>query len=131
MGDGPLSTAKSAYIFILARNLAVIRRFYHEVLGFKIIHEVEGLCAFFSPHEGFSPHLAVYTGKTSERTSEEHCFVVFDVEDVSKTVHELQIRGVTVSEIFPVPYGCAAKFFDPEGNVFEIHQSFIQTECNR
>jgi catechol 2,3-dioxygenase-like lactoylglutathione lyase family enzyme len=54
--------------------------------------------------------------------------IVINVEDCSKTYHELKSRGVKFKRVWgeelkQVPYGTVAFFADPDGNLFEILES--------
>ena len=50
--------------------------------------------------------------------------IVIEVEDCRRTYDELKSRGVEFKiELKEMPYGIAAFFADPDGNLFEILQS--------
>lgn len=109
-------------MFVYARDLDEMVQFYRDFLGLEVNYEKADLCAFLALPGNQDVQLAIYSGGTDTSGAEQHWFYVIDVPDVAATANALRERGVEVGPIEDVPYGKAATFSDPEGNVIEIHQ---------
>lgn len=109
------------YLFILTRDLARMQAFYADTLGFHVAYAEAGQFAFLSLPGG-GADIALYPGRSTPDTADPHVFVVINVTDLDGAVAHLRAQGVAVEGITPVPYGRAATFKDPEGNLIELHQ---------
>jgi predicted enzyme related to lactoylglutathione lyase len=118
----PLAGGRFSHFFLMTRDHDVMVAFYRDTLGWQL-HEHEAGAFAFLTLDGVEPRLALYPGRQSESAIENHWFLLIDVPDLARTVTTLAARGVDVGEIFDVPFGRAATFSDPEGNVIEVHQS--------
>lgn len=109
------------YLFILTRDLARMQTFYAGTLGFNIAYAEAGQFAFLSLPGG-GADIALYPGRNTPDTADPHMFVVINVTDLDAAVRHLRAQGVAVDGVNPVPFGRAATFRDPEGNLIELHQ---------
>jgi predicted enzyme related to lactoylglutathione lyase len=96
--------------------------FYRDTLGFDVPYSADGEFAFLRMSRDREPEIALYPGRASNQGGDNHWFVVIDVDDIERAVAGLQERGVAVGAIEDVPYGRAATFRDPEGNIIEVHE---------
>jgi predicted enzyme related to lactoylglutathione lyase len=109
------------YLFILTRDLARMQAFYADTVGFKVAYAEAGQFAFLSLPAG-GADVALYPGRSTPDTADPHVFVVINVTNPDAAVTHLRAQGVAVDGVNPVPYGRAATFKDPEGNLIELHQ---------
>ncbi len=120
---GPLRGGRLSYLFLLARDVAGMVRFYGETLGLPITYHEPERFAFVRLGPPGAPELAIYAGRDTAATERPHWFFVIDVPDLNQAVTELANRGLAVGPIEPVPFGRAATLSDPEGNVIELHEA--------
>src|SRR5688572_20238919 len=116
----PLSSARLSHIFITVSDHDSMVSFYRDQLGLVQIACERGRFAFFDI--GNNCRIALYPGRSPVEAAAPHWFIVLDVDDIDRTRSSLVSRGITVSAIESVPFGRAATFSDPEGNIIEIHQ---------
>lgn len=113
--------------FLVTTDPAAARKFYTEVLGFRLLTDDPFALAF----DANGAMLRV--GKAKEFTPAPNTVLGWAVEDISLAVSELQARGVTFQRyanmkadehgIFAFPNGDKVAWFkDPEGNVLSISQ---------
>ena len=119
---GPLTDGSISYLFLTVRDLAVMRAFYEETLGYEITYAQDDVFAFLRLRGGPGPQIALYPGRETVTEEEPHWFVCVDVRDIEGAVARLGELGVDVTDILEVPFGRAATFQDPEGNVIQIHE---------
>jgi predicted enzyme related to lactoylglutathione lyase len=117
----PLDDGAIGYLFISVTNFPEMLSFYRDTLGLELTYLDDGSCAFFRLKKG-QPQIALISGRQSPPDRQNHWFIVINVDDVRVTVSRLTTAGVEVGEIRDVPYGEAAQFYDPEGNIIEVHQ---------
>ena len=96
--------------------------FYREVLGFATAFEVEGEIVFLRLDGDLGPQIALTAGGENAPPADPHWFLVIDVTGLDAVVADLETRGVEIGDIQDVPYGRAATFRDPEGNLLEVHE---------
>ena len=120
--DTPLENGILSHAFLTVRDLRESLQFYSAVLGFTTCHFIEGECAFLELPKSPGLRIALYVSSTADQAVASGRFLMIDVQDVDVTTENLRLAGVEVSDVFDVPYGRAAHFTDPDGNVFEIHQ---------
>jgi predicted enzyme related to lactoylglutathione lyase len=111
-------------------NLEVIKKFYSETLGLQVTEREEGLEIELMG----GAHVFVYPSPTNKPA--EFTILNFMVEDVEKTVDELNAKGVMMEQYHMPPYidtntkGIAqqgsgrkmAWFKDPAGNIIGLLQ---------
>ena len=107
---------------LYVRDFGTMHRFYRDTLGFDVPYFEEDHFAFLRMRREGPPEIALYAGRASAITEDSHWFIVIDVENLDAVVASLRERGVEVGAIEDVPYGRAATFRDPEGNVIEVHE---------
>lgn len=118
--DKPLAPGRISYLMATVRDLAATVRFYRDI-GFEDVY-VDGECAFLQLPAGHGPQLAFYPGRAEGAPSSPNWMIIVDVPDIEAAVRMLGRSGVSVGAIEDVPYGRAATFTDPDGNVVEVHQ---------
>jgi predicted enzyme related to lactoylglutathione lyase len=116
----PLTHGKISYLFLLVHDFEVMFAFYHHWLGFEVVYAEPGQFAFLQLGGGHGPQIALSAGRTTPISEQSHWFLVIDVA-------ALQAQGVVVGAIEAVPFGRAATFCDPEGNLIELHEPANQT----
>ncbi len=119
---GPLAAGRISCIFIHVHDVQGMFTFYRDILGLRVCYAEDGLCAFLDLPNGEGPQIALYSGRERSSNAENHWFIIIDVPGIDAVAERLRRLGVAVGPIEPVPYGRAAQFKDPEGNVIEIHE---------
>ncbi|HVZ39251.1 MAG TPA: VOC family protein [Candidatus Kapabacteria bacterium] len=122
-GNGPLSKGRVSHVFITVCDFSAMVRFYRDVLGLRLLYSDEESHAFFSLSDNTDFQLALYSGRKSRGEDRSQWFMVVDVDDIEHVVAGLRAGQVDVGAIEDVPFGRAATFEDPEGNIIEVHQS--------
>jgi catechol 2,3-dioxygenase-like lactoylglutathione lyase family enzyme len=113
---------------LLSRDLAVSRRFYHDVLGLEVLHEDEDRVVFRC---GGDTTLAL--SRSTVGTSDTQTQIGWRVPDIHAAVAELRARGVTIEEytapdpvttdgVADMGWLWAAWFLDPHDNVLSVVQ---------
>ncbi|WP_150462920.1 VOC family protein [Nesterenkonia ebinurensis] len=120
--SGPVAEGRLSTVFVYVRNLAEMVRFYRDILGFEVTYDETDDATFLAFPGSPRVELALYSGRADTSSVEPHWFYVIDVPDVVAAATALRDRGVSVGALEDVPYGRAATFSDPEGNVIEIHE---------
>lgn len=120
--SGPMVGGRLSAIFVYVGELAEMVRFYRDTVGFEVTYEKTDLCTFLAFPGDSRVELALYAGRADTSTVEPHWFCVIDVPDIEAAAAGLRDRGVSIGPMENVPYGRAATFSDPEGNVIEIHE---------
>lgn len=123
---GALAGGRVTHLFMTVRDLERMLSFYTAVLGFAIVFQNEGECAFLQLPGRSDFTIALYAGRDADGSETPHWFLMIDVDDIEPAVARLRAAGVSVSDIEDVPFGRAAKFADPEGNVLEVHARLKQ-----
>ncbi|MBS1914540.1 MAG: VOC family protein [Bacteroidetes bacterium] len=121
--NGPLSRGRVSHVFVTVCDFNAMVRFYRDVLGMRLLYTDEESHAFLCIADDTDFQLALYSGRNDPGEHRNHWFIVVDVDDIEHAVAELHVRGVNVGAIEDVPFGRAARFEDPEGNIIEVHQS--------
>lgn len=116
---------KLAVLMVLAPDLAEARRFYEDVLEFRLISASEDLLVL--DHDGVAfrvyrceaPAPAIRHGCDAATTA------VFAVESIDTAMADLRAKGVRFLHETPAsnPFGRYAAFEAPGGNVHEIFQA--------
>ena len=114
------------YATIPTQDVAALRRFYEDVLGFRVQRETPTTVYFDA---GGGTFFAV--SRSAGRSSGSHTQMAFRVDDIRGQVAALRANGVafeeyetpkTVDGIADVGAGYAAWVKDPDGNLFGIWQ---------
>ena len=110
-----------AFSSYAAKDVAALRKFYADNLGLKFTgpFEQDGVLKYDEAQVGNSWF--------SVLTEEWHGIkpsggVMFEVDDIERTVSDLRGKGLTVEEIYDTPVCRLTSFNDPEGNKVSLHQ---------
>lgn len=119
------------HIAIICSDYERSKRFYVEILGFKIVREVyrEDRRSFkldLQVGDKYQLELFSFPSPPARLTSPEACglrHIAFEVEDVESSCKALKVRGVEVEPVRIDPFtGKAFTFFrDPDGLPIEIY----------
>ncbi len=116
-------------ITIWTNDIGPMKKFYNEVLGFKIIEDLGGYIEFANEGVRFAICLRsvmyTYTNKYQEKVSGQSFELAFpceSIEDLEKTYVSLLEKGaVGICEPKDMPWNQRmALFADPDGNIHEI-----------
>lgn len=116
----PLAGGRISYLMGTVRDFPASVVFYRD-LGFEEVY-ADDECAFLQLPGDAGPQLAFYPGRSAESPPSPNWMIIVDVPDIEAAVATLSGSGVAVGDIEDVPYGRAATFTDPDGNVVEVHQ---------
>jgi catechol 2,3-dioxygenase-like lactoylglutathione lyase family enzyme len=119
---GGIAGGRISYLFVKVARLDEMRTFYCDRLGFEVVYEEAGACAFLRLGNDPGPQLAFYPGRDGTAEPRGDWFLAIDVDDLDAAAVGLRRAGVEVGEISEVPYGLAATVKDPDGNTVELHQ---------
>lgn len=116
----PLAQGRISYLMTTVRDFSATIAFYRK-LGFEDVYVEEGECAFLRLPGDPGPQLSFYPGRAAGSTDPNWMLIV-DVPDIDAVTAMLTDMGISVGAVEDVPYGRAATFTDPDGNLIEIHQ---------
>jgi len=121
--------AKISLITIWTNNIGVMKKFYNEVIGFKIKTDLGNYVEF----ENMGVRFAICMREVMDKYSGEYrkqadgqlfelAFPCLNPEDVDKSYNELITKGaIPVHEPQNMPWNQrTALFADPDGNIHEI-----------
>ena len=117
---GPLADANVGEVIIYVRDLAAMKHFYGEKLGFRVAADRGRLVALKG---GAGAEIVLHSGRNDDAMGDPHWLLQIIVGNIDKAVVELKKRGVDVSDIEDRPYGRYARFVDPEGNRLGLEQA--------
>jgi catechol 2,3-dioxygenase-like lactoylglutathione lyase family enzyme len=115
-----------AYATIPTQDVERLRRFYEDVLGFRVMEETPA-----GIYYGAAAGTLFAVTRSSGKASGSHTQMAFRVIDLAALVADLRGRGVvfeeyetprTVDGIADLPVGRAAWFRDPDGNLIGMIQ---------
>ena len=118
------------YATLPTADMATLRRFYEDVLGFAVREETPGGISY---QAGDGTYFAIT--RSSGTPSGTHTQMGFAVRDIAAEVADLQARGVvfetyetprTVNGIADVGIGRAAWLCDPDGNLIGMIELGLQ-----
>ncbi|MCH8815277.1 MAG: VOC family protein [Chloroflexi bacterium] len=115
-----MADANVGEIIIYVRDLARMKRFYSEQLGFRIVAD-RGRLVAFSGNAG--AEIVLHGGREDSRDGGNSWLLQIIVPDIDKAVLALRERGVAISDVEQRPYGRYARFSDPEGNQLGLEQA--------
>lgn len=102
------------------RDFSATIAFYRK-LGFEDVYVEEGEYAFLRLPGDPGPQLSFYPGRAAGSPDPNRMLIV-DVPDIDAVTATLTDMGISVGAVEDVPYGRAATFTDPDGNLIEIHR---------
>jgi len=132
-GDKELSRprfAAFAHASIYCRDLAQAKRFFTQVIGGELIHDVDGFAEVRVA--GIIIGLTVRPGRTTGRDAEYPHYAFFvEAKDFLPMVSWLRHNGVTTSEPWTRDGVKGLLYFrDPSGNLFEIYCQKLPAAAN-
>jgi predicted enzyme related to lactoylglutathione lyase len=106
-----------------AKDVAGLRKWYEDKLGLTFAgpYVEEGVEKYNEAKVG-NGYFSVLTHEWQERDPGTASGVVFEVDDIDKTVADLRGKGVTVDNPYATPVCKLASFEDLEGNKVTLHQ---------
>ena len=117
--------AKITHVALVVKNQDEAVEFYTKKVGFekKADYNPPGgeRWVTVGPKGQDLELVLIQAGTAGANNSSTH--ITMSVDDCKKTFAELKSRGVQFKqEPLEHPYGMSAKFFDPDGNTFQINQ---------
>jgi len=107
-----------------AKNVGKLADFYQSTLGLTLDTSMgEGDEMQFAQFKVGSNWFSVITDQWANKPAGQQCSMMFEVEDIDKTLGELRAKGVkTDDKPYDTPVCRIASFEDPEGNSVGLHQ---------
>ena len=120
-----MAILRSHHFAFKTGQLATMKAFYTEPLGFKIVGQIPGKEVYFINLGGTTLEMSgVEAQATGEPPACGLVHMAFEVDDVDQTYEELKAKGV---EFFITPRNAGdirlAFFKDPDGNQLELFRS--------
>ena len=109
--------ARPSYLFLDVTDLDRSLAFYRDRLGLPLEFSDPGTCAFLRLGDF---RIALYAGRDAPVCQPP--MLALDVPDIETSARALRERGVDIGPVEAVPGGRAARFADPDGHRFELHQ---------
>ena len=106
-----------------AKDVAGLRKWYEDKLGLKFSgpYEEEGVEKYNEANVG-GGYFSVLTTEWADRAPGSASGVVFEVDDIDKTISDLRGKGITVEDPYATPVCKITSFEDLEGNKVSLHQ---------
>jgi predicted enzyme related to lactoylglutathione lyase len=106
-----------------ARDVAGLRTWYQDKLGltFSAPFEENGVEKYNEANVN-GGYFSVMTHEWIERDPGSASGIVFEVDDLDKTITDLRAKGVDVDDPYATPVCKIASLEDPEGNKVSLHQ---------
>lgn len=106
-----------------AKDVAGLRAWYEKTLGisFNRSYKQDGVEKYNEANVG-GGYFSVMTTEWSGRDPGSASGIVFEVDDLEKTVAELRSKGLQVEDPFATPVCKITSLNDPEGNRISLHQ---------
>jgi predicted enzyme related to lactoylglutathione lyase len=106
-----------------ANDIATLRAWYTSTLGipFGAIFAEEGVEKYAESNIN-NGYFSLMTHEWSDRPAGTGVGIVFEVDDLDKTVEELRAKGVKVDDPYHTPVCKISSLNDPEGNKVSLHQ---------
>ncbi len=106
-----------------ASDVEKLRKWYEEKLGIKFSGPFaeDGVEKYNEAKIG-DGYFSVMTHEWIERPPGSASGVVFEVDDIDKTIADLRSKGVSIDDAYATPVCKIASFDDPEGNKVSLHQ---------
>jgi predicted enzyme related to lactoylglutathione lyase len=106
-----------------AGDVEKLRRWYEDKLGLKFSAPfAEDGVEMYNEAKIGDGYFSVMTSKWIERDPGSASGVVFEVDDIDKTVTDLRGKGVEVEDVYDTPVCRITSFEDLEGNKVSLHQ---------
>jgi predicted enzyme related to lactoylglutathione lyase len=106
-----------------AKDVASLRKWYEDKLGlsFGAPFEEDGVEKYNEAKIG-DGYFSLLTHEWIERDPGSASGIVFEVDDIDRTVADLRAKGVEAEDPYATPVCKISSFTDPEGNKVSIHQ---------
>jgi predicted enzyme related to lactoylglutathione lyase len=115
-----------AYTAYPAKDIAGLRTWYTSTLGipFENIVDEEGVEKYAESNVG-GGYFSLMTHEWIEREPGTGVGIVFEVDDLPKTIADLRAKGVNIEDPYDTPVCSVSSFEDPEGNKVTLHQTTV------
>lgn len=112
-----------AFTVYPAKDVAGLRKWYEDKLDLKFSgpYEEEGVEKYNEAKIG-DGYFSVMTNEWAERSPGSASGIVFEVDDIDKSITDLRGRGVEVDDAYETPVCKITSFVDGEGNRVSFHQ---------
>lgn len=112
-----------AFTVYPAKDVAGLRKWYEDNLGLKFTgpYEEEGVEKYNESTIGDGT-FSVMTTEWADRDPGSASGIVFEVDDIDKSIAELRGKGIEVEDAYETPVCKITSFVDGEGNKVSYHQ---------
>jgi predicted enzyme related to lactoylglutathione lyase len=109
-----------------AKDVAALRKWYEEKLGLKFDapFEEDGVEKYNEAKVG-NGYFGVLWHEWVEREPGSASGIVFEVDDIDKTIADLRDKGLDVEDAYATPVCKIASLSDLEGNKVSLHQTTV------
>ena len=109
-----------------AKNVQLLAKFYQEHLGLELANSMgEGEQMQFAEFKVGNGWFSVITAEWANGPTGQQDSVVFEVDDLEKTLSDLRAAGIETDDIHDTPVCRIASCKDPEGNSVGLHQTTV------
>src|ERR1700722_15400811 len=112
-----------AFTVYPAKDVAGLRKWYEDKLGLKFTgpYEEEGVEKYNESTIGGGA-FSVMTTQWADRDPGSASGIVFEVDDIDKSIVDLRGKGIEVEDAYETPVCKSSSFVDGEGNKVSYHQ---------
>ena len=112
-----------AYTAYPAKDIAKLRAWYTSTLGipFPYVMDEEGVEKYAESNIN-GGYFSLMTHEWIERDPGTGVGIVFEVDDLAKTIADLREKGVKIEDPYDTPVCRVSSFQDLEGNKVSLHQ---------
>jgi len=106
-----------------SKDVAALRKWYEENLGLKFSgpYEEDGVEKYNESNVG-GGYFSILWHEWQDRAPGSASGVVFEVDDIDKSVADLRGKGIEVEDPYATPVCKITSFQDLEGNKVSLHQ---------
>jgi predicted enzyme related to lactoylglutathione lyase len=110
-----------------AKDVAGLRKWYESNLGLKFgtPFEENGVEKYNEANVNNGGYFSVMTHEWIEREPGSASGIVFEVDDIDRTVSDLRGKGIEVEDVYTTPVCKLTSLNDLEGNKVTLHQSTV------
>ena len=109
-----------------ANDVAKLAKFYEEVVGLELNDTMgEGSEMKYAEFKVGTGWFSIITAEWANGPAGQQDSVVFEVDDLEKTLADLQARGLETDRPHDTPVCRIASCKDPEGNSIGLHQTTV------
>jgi catechol 2,3-dioxygenase-like lactoylglutathione lyase family enzyme len=117
-----LTEARLVRLILYVRDLAVSRRFYEGLLGFRVLEEDAESVRYSAGHLILCLQRAADHGITLREGQDRSIDITFLVSDFAGMRDALESRGVQFSPTLDYAVGKTVDFYDPDGHWFSLYE---------